>query len=428
MSATTGVVILSPDGELCEEATRALDGMADDAPRLRSASNESELFQLLRSQPTELLLVEFTPNPKELIALVRRVHTAVPGLPVAAILRPEGFPEPVSESSVLIDAMRCGVCDFLRRPLSTADLGRLLLQESGDRQSRGTTPRPLGRVVSFVSNKGGVGKSTLATNSGVAIARRGEQSVLLIDGSIQMGVAAALLDVRPTATLTDLARESDRLDATMIRQASTVHSSGLHLLAAPADAVEAMEIDDLLMARIITLARQAYDIVIIDTFPMFDRVVVAALDLSDRVFVVLENVVPTLLGGIKLLSVLERIGYPAERQSLILNRNQKVTGSLSTEDVAERMQRPINHVLPFDKRVIAAANCGVPIASAMIRFSSFNRGLERLADDVVGLGDGVESRVLLSEPSLAVPDEASATTVAESYQDEVDVNRMEQPR
>jgi len=162
----------------------------------------------------------------------------------------------------------------------------------------------------FVSNKGGVGKSTRATNTGVAIARRGKQSVLLNDGSIQMGVAAALLDLTPNATLTDLARESERFDPTMIRQTAAVHSSGLHLLAAPADAVEAMEIDDVLMARIITMARQTYDIVIVDTFPMFDRIVIAALDLSDRVYVVLENVVPTLLGGVKLLGVLERIGYP----------------------------------------------------------------------------------------------------------------------
>ena len=264
--------------------------------------------------------------------------------------------------------------------------------------------KPLGRVVSFISNKGGVGKSTLSTNAAVAIARRGKQSVLLIDGSIQMGVAAALLDVRPTATLTDLARESDRLDPTMIRQTAAVHSSGLHLLAAPADAVEAMEIDDLLIARIITLARQTYDVVIVDTFPMFDQVVIAALDLSDRVYVVLENVLPTLLGGVKLLSVLERIGYPAERQSVILNRQQRVTGSLSVDDVADRLQRDIDHVLPFDKKVMAAANCGVPIAMATIRFSGFSRALEELASDVAGQLDSTESRVVLNEQPLVAPD------------------------
>ena len=301
--------------------------------------------------------------------------------------------------------MRSGVCDFLRRPLSTVDLNRLLASEANDGGgSDSSRSNQLGRVVSFVSNKGGVGKSTLATNTGVAIARRGKQSVLLIDGSIQMGVGAALLDLNPSATLTDLARESERLDATMIQQTAAVHSSGLHLLAAPADAVEAMEIDDMLMARIITMARQSYDVVIVDTFPMFDRVVIAALDLSDRVYVVLENVVPTLLGGVKLLSVLERIGYPAKRQSVILNRQMNVAGGLSIDDVAERMQRSIDHVLPFDKRVMAAANCGVPVATAMLRFSGFSRALERLADDVCSVTGDASSRL---EPNEPPPVEAS---------------------
>ncbi len=387
MSITARILILGSDKSLRDEAKLAFDSLGDQSPRFRFVSNANQLFEVLRNQPIDLVLAEFSENPRELNPLVAQISSAVPNARVAAILRPEGFDETVNESTVLIDAMRGGVCDFLRRPLSTADLNRLIgsgtTAENGRVDSR---PNQLGRVVSFVSNKGGVGKSTLATNTGVAIARRGKQSVLLIDGSIQMGVGAALLDLNPSATLTDLARESERLDATMIRQTAAVHSSGLHLLAAPADAVEAMEIDDVLMARIITMARQSYDIVIVDTFPMFDRVVIAALDLSDRVFVVLENVVPTLLGGVKLLSVLERIGYPAKRQSIILNRQQRVAGSLSIDDVAERMQRNIDHVLPFDKRVMAAANCGVPIATAMLRFSGFSRALERLADDVVGTG------------------------------------------
>jgi pilus assembly protein CpaE len=138
---------------------------------------------------------------------------------------------------------------------------------------------------------------------------------------------------------------------------------------------------------------------------MFDRVVIAALDLSDRVYVVLENVIPTLLGGVKLLSVLERIGYPAERQSIILNRQQRVAGALSVEDVAERLQRDIDHVLPFDKKVMAAANCGVPIAMAAIRFSGFSRALQQLADDVAGHTETTGSRSQLNESPLVGPRE-----------------------
>ena len=283
-------------------------------------------------------------------------------------------------------------------------------------------------MVSFISNKGGVGKSTLATNVGVAIARRGKHSVLLIDGSIQMGVGAALLDLRPTATLTDLARESDRLDATMIRQTAAVHSSGVHLLAAPADAVEAMEVDDVLMARVITLARQTYDVVIVDTFPMFDRVVIAALDLSERVYIVLENVVPTLLGGVKLLQVMQRIGFPAERQSVIVNRYQRIAGGLSMSDVAERMGRPIEHLLPYDKRVIAAANCGVPVALSLLRFGGFSRALERLADDVAGDRDQSASRSLRRESTEPTATTAATTPVDADGNDRLAAHRVQEVR
>ena len=138
-----------------------------------------------------------------------------------------------------------------------------------------------------------------------------------------------MLDVQPESTLSDAVAERDRLDATMIRQIATQTPYGVHLLAAPRDAVEAMEVDDTVISRIITLARRTYDFVIVDTFPMFDRVVVAALDLSDRTYVVLENVVPTLLGGVTLLDVLERIGFPVERQRLIVNRSQRIAGNLS---------------------------------------------------------------------------------------------------
>lgn len=382
MSAS--VLILTDDPKLREECVTALRSLGDDEPRHRFVTNPNQLFEALRTQSVDLVLAEFTTEPKELNSLARQVATASPDTAVAAILRPEGFSENVSESAVLIDAMRCGVCDFLRRPISTADLRRLLQARSDNALAHPSATPKHGRVVTFISNKGGVGKSTLSTNVAVAAARYKKLRVLLIDGSLQMGVAAALLDLRPSATLTDLARESERLDATMIRQSAAVHSSGLHLLAAPADAVEAMEVDDLLMARVITLARQTYDLVIVDTFPMFDRVVIAALDLSDRVFVILENVVPTLLGGVKLIEVLQRIGCPAEQQSVVINRYQRISGSLALGEVAQRLGRPIEHVLPFDKRVMIAANSGAPIALSPLRFSGFSRALERLVVDVVG--------------------------------------------
>ena len=162
-----------------------------------------------------------------------------------------------------------------------------------------------------------MGKSTSALNAACGLAVRHPQRVLLIDASLQMGVCASLLDLTPATSISDIVREDGRLDETLIRQLAVPHSSGLHLLAAPAEAVEAGEIDDEVMSRILTLARHAYDFVIVDTFPMLDRAIVAVLDLSDRAYVVVENVVPTVLGAVKLVEVLRSLGVsqgaPADR-------------------------------------------------------------------------------------------------------------------
>ena len=391
MASSFNVLVLTDDSKLREECESAFRALGDEQPRHRFVADRNQLFEALRSQGVDLILVEFTTKHKEMASLVKQCESAAPGTPFAAILRPEGFGDNVSESSVLIDSMRAGVCDFLRRPISTSDLRQLLLRPTLSIQDRQQGLRQPGKVISFISNKGGVGKSTLATNVAVALAQQRPGSVLLIDGSLQMGVGAALLDLKPTATLTDLARESDRLDAGMVRQVTSIHSSGLHLLAAPADAVEAMEVDDMLMARVITLARQTYDYVIVDTFPMFDRVVIATLDLSDHAYIVLENVLPTLLGGIKLLEVLERIGFPVERQSLIINRYQRVAGSLSIDEVAARIGRKIDHVLSYEKRVMVAANSGDPIALHPSRFNSFSKALQALVNDVVQIANRPET-------------------------------------
>lgn len=388
MSEIAEVLILTDDPQLQGELQSAAAALGDNQPRMRFAHDRHDLMEAIRSRPPGLVLVPFGGDPNDVCKLARELASMSPSIPAAAIFRQHGFRDDVSESNVLIEAMRAGVRDFLRRPISTTELRTLIENlSSSNGQAATQTAATFGRVISFISNKGGVGKSTLAVNTAVGLALRHPGRVLLIDGSLQMGVAAALLDAQPVSTLSDAAAERERLDVTMLRQMTTQTQCGVHLLAAPADAIEAMEIDDTLMSRIITLGRRAYDYVIVDTFPMFDRVVVAMLDLSDRAYVVTENVVPTLLGAVKLLDVLERIGFPAARQSVIVNRQQRVTGSLALADIADRLGRPIDHVLPFDKHVIEAANSGEPIGAKPIvfGFGGFPRALRQLVDEVESL-------------------------------------------
>ena len=225
----------------------------------------------------------------------------------------------------------------------------------------------------------------MAVNAACGLAVRHRERVLLVDASLQMGVCASLLDLTPTTSLSDVVREKDRLDETLIRQLATPHSSGLHLLAAPADAVEAGDIDDEVMSRILTLARHTYDFVIVDTFPMLDRAIVAVLDLSDRAYVVLENVVPTVLGVAKLVDVLRSLGLSKERQRIVLNRYTTLPGSVKPADVASRLGHAVDHVVPFDNGIVIAANTGEPYVLQPKRFFGCGRQLRALVDDIDGM-------------------------------------------
>jgi len=377
------VLIATSDNKLRAELLETIEQLGNRAPATTCVDSYRKGIEAARNRAPNLILVELTEDVEDLRVFAHEIAVNAPHASIAAVFRPETFDAEASESAAIIAALRAGVKDFLRRPVSSTELLELL---DRSREPSAVPTRAEGKVISFISNKGGVGKSTLAVNTAVGLALPRPGRVLLIDASLQMGVAASMLDVSPNVTLSDVANERTRLDETMLRQMVTVHESGLHLLAAPADAVEAAAVDDELMSRILTLGRRSYDYVVVDTFPLFDRVVVAVLDVCDLAIVVVENVVPTVVGAAKMLEVLDSIGYPRERLRVVVNRMTSIAGGLSAEDVGARLGNTIHTALPYDKKVIAAANIGRPFVMQAQGFlgnwNRFGRRLNALVRDV----------------------------------------------
>ena len=289
-------------------------------------------------------------------------------------------------ASLLIDLMRAGAKDFLRRPLSASELEELLRRHFW-KSSREAAPR--GQVVSFLGNKGGVGKSTLSLSVACGLARTAPDRILLIDASLQHGAMCDLLGVAPEATISDAARQVDRLDERLLRMLSTPHGSGLRVLAAPPNAIDAAPVDDQAFARILAVARRAFDYVIVDTFPLIDSVTVAILDVADRIFVVSNDFVPAVLGTVELLNVLERIGVSQERIRVVLNHSSGgYRGRLRGADVARRLARDIDFVVPYSRRVLASTNTGEPYALRASRHWGFGRAIRRIEEEILGGNPG----------------------------------------
>ena len=381
-----------------------------------------EIGSALRDLPGELQLVLHTErelrrgiehavnrNPAVVIidlgdkdlSVVRRaameINAAAADRLVIVCYHPQVLGDADQSAPALIELMRANVSDFLRRPASTSEFEEILRRhfKAADKEASSR-----GRLVSFLGNKGGVGKSTMSLSVACSLARNAPDRVLLVDGSLQHGATCELLDLVPEATLRDAALQIDRLDERLLRMLSVAHESGLRVLAAPSNAIDAAVVDDEVLARILAVARQAFDYVIVDTFPVIDSITVAVLDVADLAYVVLNNLMPAVLGTAELFKVLDRLGVADERVRVVLNHSQSgFRGALQPADVAEGIGKDIDHVVPYTKQVLAATNTGTPFVMRAPRWRGFGKAVQKIEREIVGWnaqGLGIP-RVSLSE-------------------------------
>ncbi len=384
------VLLVGADRTLQREFDAAAASIGELRPVTYAVTDYRQGIDAARARRPDLALVEMGRDRRPLKMFVEEVRVVSPDTAIVAVFHPGIFDAEESESEVIIDAIRTGVDDFLRRPISSADLEGFFDRRFNRPRSK---PASLGKIITFFSNKGGVGKSTLAVNVACGLATRFPDRVLLVDASLQLGVGAAMLDITPETTIVDAVEERSRLDETLIRELACKHHSGLDLLAAPANAVEAARVDEELISSVLTLARRSYEYVVVDTFPMLDSVMMAVLDLTDQAFLVTESVVPTLRGAASLIETLNELGIPEQRRQIVLNRYSNFAGNLKPIDVAQHLGQDLAHVVPYQKKLLVAANVGEPFVLQVGRLSDFGRALHRLIDDAADRSVSAENPV-----------------------------------
>jgi pilus assembly protein CpaE len=380
---TLRLLIIGADRALEEEFRSALSRIPDRQGTVYYVDTYRDAVDVARRRLPALIVIDIDRDVADIAALAKDLQAQVPDSAIAGAFSPDRLEQSHSEGTTLIELLRSHVRDFLRRPLAAPEvravLDRLLVRAPG------TTAVAQGRVAAFVSNKGGVGKSTLSVNVACGLALRHPDDVLLIDASLQVGSCAMLLDLRPTTGIVDAVRERDRLDKTLLRHLTVRHGSGLRLLAAPPDALEGVEVDDEAISRIVNMARRSFKYVVVDTFPILDSILMTILDVTDAAYVVIQGMAPGVAGIARLLPVLEGLGLSASRQRLVLNYNYKpFLGNLQPRDIANRLQRTIDYVVPYERRVLASTNTGVPHILTASRWERFGRSITQVVEDLDG--------------------------------------------
>jgi len=238
----------------------------------------------------------------------------------------------------------------------------------------------VGKVVMVFSPKGGSGKTALATNLAAATARSGVDT-LLVDLDLQFGDSALTLSVSARASIADLAASAGEIDVEKLGAFVTKDArTGLDVLPAPQRPEEADVVGQAELSAILESARGAYGAVVIDTGPLFDGPMLAALDYTDELLLV-ANPEVTSLKNVRIgLETLERLGFQRDKVSLVANR-VGAAGGMGRKEIEEALDAEVAYELPDDSVVPVAVNRAVPVVVSEEN-SRFSQAIEKLGSSV----------------------------------------------
>jgi pilus assembly protein CpaE len=282
-------------------------------------------------------------------------------------------------------ALRAGIKDVLAAPVDTTALVESVRRVGSGlvaarRADAGVDDTgELGQVITVFSTKGGAGKSVIAANLAVVLARRAERAVVLVDGDLQFGDVAVMLKLAPQHTIVDAVGAADGLDPAFLQNLLIRHEpSGVYVLAAPLEPQFADQISAAEMVRIIEHLRTFADYVVIDTPAHFNDVVLGMIELSDDVLLVAGMDIPN-IKNVKIgLQTLRLLNTPMNKLHLVLNRaNSKV--KLDVGEVERTLQVKAECLIPSDVVVPQSVNKGAPVVLDSPK-SGVAKSIEQLAD------------------------------------------------
>lgn len=216
------------------------------------------------------------------------------------------------------------------------------------------------RVIAVVSPKGGLGKTTVAANLAIGLARLAPEGVALVDCDLQFGDVANVLALEPTHTLPDLVTGVAATDDLVLKTLLTPSRWGVFTACGALSPADGESILGEQLTHLVEQLSRTFQYVVIDTTPALGEHTLAVLDVATDVVAVSSLAVPNLRALRVELAILREVGLTGEKLHLVLNQAVD-PGGLQLRDGQNIVGEPFDVVLPHSKAVPLSTNRGVPV-------------------------------------------------------------------
>jgi len=289
-------------------------------------------------------------------------------------------------------AMNSGARGLLTADASTEELIETVRQASSLTKPKDepeyqlvTDPCKMPVSIAVTGAKGGIGKTTIATNLAICLQKEFPSQVVLVDFLGQYGDVPLLLDMHPQGGLGELLM-MDEMDADLVQSQLAQHSSGLWVLAAP-NGKDMRRLEPNIrvsyIADLISILRSKYRFVIFDAPPLIGNISSYLFSRCNFVVVVTYLIdLAAIRDTGTLIETLANSQRPAESIKLVVNRRSQ-HNPFSTADLQQTVNHDITAEIPEDSAAVTSAlNEGIPLALKAPN-SPVTRAIRSLSEDIV---------------------------------------------
>ncbi len=342
-----------------------------------------EAITASKEHPPDVFLINMEEPVARAIQTIEMLDSAAPRAAIVVY-------SSLADAASVRRAMVAGARDYLIKPLRPEDVNRAVygileqeerrrLQQDGDQSE----PVARGTVVTIFGAKGGIGKTTIATNLSAALVNTTQANVALVDMDTRFGDVAIMMDIAVEHSIADLGRRLDQLDRESIKDSLARHHTGVSILPAPLHPTEWRDLTAQHIERIVDLLAQGYDWVVIDTPGTFNEIIAATLEIGDIILLVTSMDIASIKDTALALEMLRAADVSEDKVKLVINHSTSAN-SLREEDVERVLEYSVTWRIPHDYNVASANQLGIPIVTAK-PYARASRAIMDLAYDLSGV-------------------------------------------
>lgn len=287
-------------------------------------------------------------------------------------------------TNTIVKAMRLGAKEFLPKPILKEDLRRII---SLFFQQQNSEEETASKIITVYSNKGGIGKTTIATNLALELAKTTRDRVALVDLNLQLGDISTFFNLNPSFDVAYFIKNLiNKKEDVVIKAFEQYKDSSLYILSDPSYIEQSESITPQQIEELFKLLKKVFPYIVVDMSSNIDPNSLKILDKSDWIlFTTIVNI-PAIRNAQRCINLFRSRRYPKDRVKIIVNRYME-NDEIKAEDIETTLGEKIYWKIPNNYfSIMESINKGVPVSDVNSNSNianSFRDLAVKISDDIV---------------------------------------------